>query len=171
VTFRCTGKVQRRLRLTPARLAPPPATPDATEWHCNVLTLARRPSYLVTHSLSLFTVLFPAAGAASPVALAAAVRQQIREALARNGYRPAEAARILDAGPDQFCKATDRSVLGSMNDFANMADWAAHDHQSADPALLALTADEQMNGAPMSMLGMDSPLDVLHLLLRPQGCA
>jgi hypothetical protein len=79
--------------------------------------------------------------------------------------------RVLDEGPDEFCKATDRGVLGSMNDFAFMAHWAAEDHQSADPALLAHTADEQMNAAPMSRLGRDSPVDVLRLLLQPRGNA
>jgi len=171
MTFRCTEKVRKRLRLTPALLSPVPDDVIATEWHCHVLTLARRPAFLVTHSLSLFTVLFPAAGASSPVALAAAMGGHVREALGRHGYSPEDAWRILDEGPDQFSKATDRGVLGSMNDFANMAHWAAHDHQSADPALLAWTADEQMNRAPMSRLGMESPQHVLRQLLRPRGTA
>jgi hypothetical protein len=79
--------------------------------------------------------------------------------------------RILDDGPDQFCKAGDRGVLGSMNDFANMADWAARDHASADVVLLQRTADEQMNSAPMSLLGMESPREVLHALVSPRGNA
>jgi hypothetical protein len=60
-------------------------------------------------------------------------------------------------------------VLGSTNDFANAPDWAAYDHQSADPELIERTADEQMNEAPMSGLRMESPREVLRLLLHPRG--
>ena len=169
--FRCTEKVRRRLHLPPSTLAEVPAAVEATEWHCHLLTLARRPAYLVTHSLSLFSVLFVAAGASTPATLADAIRRHVREALAREGIAPQSAARILDEGPDQFCKATDRSILGSMNDFANAADWAAYDHQSAAPELLQRTADEQMNEAPMSRLGMESPRAVLRMLLQPRGAA
>src|SRR5262249_22969651 len=137
----------------------------------NLLTLARRPAYLVTHSLSLFSVLFLAAGASTPATLAEAIRRHVREALAREGIAPDAAGRILDEGPDLFCKATDRGLLGSMNDFAQMADWAAYDHDSADPKLLRQTADQQMNDAPMGRLGMDSPRQVLDALLRPRGIA
>ena len=171
MTFRCTEKVRKRVGVGPALLAPPPDLVAANEWYCNVLTLARRPVYMVTHALSLFTLLFPAAGASTPAALAAAVRVQVRAALARQGFAPEAAGRILDEGPDQFCKTTDRGVLGSMNDFARMADWTAYDHQSADPDLLAMTADEHMNPAPMTVLGMESPRDVLRLLLEPRGQA
>jgi len=153
-------------------LAEVPATVEATEWHCNILTLARRPAYLVTHSLSLFSVLFLAAGASTSATLADSIRRHVRQALARERIEPHAAARIVDDGRDQFCKARDRGVLGSMNDFANAADWAAYDHQSADPQLLQQTADEQMNASPMSRLGMESPRAVLRALLaggpRPQ---
>jgi hypothetical protein len=172
LTLRCTEKVRKRLHLGPALLtATPAAIVAAADWHCHVLTLARRPTFMVTHSLSLFTVLFPAAGAASPAGLAAAVRHHVRDALARHGYPPGAAGRILDDEEAHFSRATDRSVLGSMNDFADMAFWAVHEHGSADPALLAATADEQMNRAPMSRLGMGRPREVLRLLLQSQGNA
>ena len=169
MTFRFTEKVRRRLGIPPSALAAVPSTVEATEWHGNVLTLARRPVYLVTHSLSLFSVLIPAAGASAPATLARAIRLHVREALAREGIAPEASARILDDAPDQFCKATDRGVLGSMNDFANMAAWEAHDHNSADLRLLQHTADQQINEAPMSRLGMGSPRAVLRLLLHPRG--
>ena len=171
MTFRCTEKVRRRLHLLPSALASAPPTVDATEWHCNLLTLARRPVYLVTHSLSLFSVLCLAAGASRPATMADAIRRQVRRALAREGVSPHAAGRILDEGPDQFCRATDRGVLGSMNDFANMADWETYDHRSANPAFLERTADRQMNEAPMSRLGMESPRVVLRALLQSRGTA
>ena len=144
---------------------------EGAEWHCNLLTLARRPAYLVTHSLSLFSVLFLAAGASTPETLADAIRRHVRKALTREGIALDAARRILNEGPDHFCKATDRGVLGSMNDFANMADWAAYEESSADPDFLAHTADKQMNESPMSRLGMDSPRRVLRALLQPRGTA
>jgi uncharacterized protein DUF6933 len=171
VTFRCTEKVRRRLRLSPAALADVPEMVEAAEWHCNVLTLARRPAYLVTHSLSLFSVLFLAAGASTPETLAEAIRGHVRRALTREGIALDAARRILDEGPDHFCKATDRGVLGSMTDFALMADSAAYEENSADPDLLVHTADSQLNESPMSRLGMDSPRSVLRALLQPRGTA
>jgi hypothetical protein len=171
VTFRCTRKVRDRVRLAPDLPSSTSDVVEATEWYCDLLMLGRRPAYLVTHAPSLFTVLFPAAGASSPGSLGVAVRQHVREALARAGYPPGAAGRVLDEGPDLFCKTADRGVLGSMNDFAGMASWAVQDNGSADPALLAMTADEQMNEAPMSRLGMESPRNVLRLLLEPRASA
>jgi uncharacterized protein DUF6933 len=171
VIFRCTEKVRKRLRLAPSLLAEVPGAAAATEWHCNLLHLARRPAYLVTHSLSLFTALFPAAGISSPADLADAVRRHAREALGRHGFAPEAIRRVVDEGPDEFCKNTDRRVLGSMNDFAQLADWSAYQHQSADAALLAWAAEQQMNPAPMGLLGMKAPRDVMRLLLEPRGTA
>ncbi len=62
MTFRCTRKAQRRLGLTPSALAPPPGEPSATDWHCNVVTLGRRPFFLCAHTLSLYAFWVPAAG-------------------------------------------------------------------------------------------------------------
>src|SRR4051794_35890876 len=82
VTFRCTRKVRDRVRLAPDLPSSTSDVVEATEWYCDLLMLGRRPAYLVTHAPSLFTVLFPAAGASSPGSLGVAVRQHVREALA-----------------------------------------------------------------------------------------
>jgi hypothetical protein len=171
VTFRCTQKVRDRLKLNDRALAPVPAEVEATDWYCHLLVLQRRPVYMVTHALSLFTVLFPAAGAAVPAAFAAAARREIRAGLIRTGYPQESETRVLDEAADRFCKATDRRVLGSMNDFSNLSLFTTHDAQSVQPWVLDDAVDRQINPSPMSFLGMESPRDVMRLLLQPRGNA
>src|SRR5260221_6203959 len=60
VVFRLTSKARSKLRLADSELASPGPEVAAAEWYCNVITLARRPFFLVAHSLSLFGVLVPA---------------------------------------------------------------------------------------------------------------
>jgi hypothetical protein len=161
--FRCTGKAQRALRLRASDLVPPPSVPSNTEWHCNVITLARRPFFLFAHTLSLFGVLVAAAGHSRRTAFAEAFRHS---AVALLGHEALGIGvrRVLDDGPDLFAKATDRRVLGSMVDFSNMSKWVVEDEGSVNPDVI-LRATELINKSPMSILDMESPREALHSLL------
>jgi hypothetical protein len=166
VTFHCTSKAQGRLGLGPVHLAPPEA-PTATDWYCNLLTLGRRPVFLVAHALSLFAVLVPAAGSSSPGAYGDAFREQARELLAAEGYRPDHVRKVIDDGPDVFCRASDRRILGSMVDLAHLSGFVVADEGSLD----LRRCHDQIHEAPMSLLGMESPRQVLRSLLAARGSA
>jgi hypothetical protein len=166
VTFHCTSKAQERLRLGPVQLARTEA-PTATDWYCNLITLGRRPVFLFAHTLSLFAVLVPAAGSSSPGALGDAFREQARELLASEGYRPDHVRKVIDDGPDFFGRASDRRILGSMVDLAHLSAFVVADEGSLD----LRRCYDQIHVAPMSLLGMESPRQVLKNLLVARGDA
>ena len=121
MNFRCTKKAQVRLRLTPSGLAPVPDTVSTVDWHCNVVTLGKRPFFLFAHSQSLYAFFVAAAGNSPLDAFGRAFRDQLAAALAREGVAAGLGARLMDDGPDTICRAIDRRVLGTMNDHVNMS--------------------------------------------------
>src|SRR5713226_1640922 len=125
--FRCTGRTRRRLGLSPSDLVPLAFKPSVREWHCNVIMLARRPFFLFAHSLSLFGFLMVAAGHSSQKDFAQTFRRHALGLLGNEGISPDVAHKSIDYGPDFFSKATDRGVLGSMVDFANMSRFVVED--------------------------------------------
>jgi hypothetical protein len=163
--FLCTNKARLRLRISPSELETPPSSPSPslTEWHCNLLTLGRRPFFLFVHSQSLFGVFVPAAGNISSGAVGEAFRHHALKVLCGEGYAPNQIGKVVDASPDWFCRATDRRILGSMVDFAYMSGAAAEGLGPVDAQL----AYDQIHEAPMSVLGMKSSRVVLRDLLAP----
>lgn len=170
MVFRCTAKMQKRIGLRPADLGPIPDAVVATEWHCLPVIEARRPLVMVTHSLSLFTVIIPAAGITTPERLAGAVREVVRGALEAEGFEPGAVGKVVDEGADLFCKTSDRRVLGSMNEIGLQLNGSIVRHGGVDPISLA-DADHQINDMPMTVLDWESPRRFLTALLRPRGQA
>ena len=168
--FRCTKKVQQRLRLTPARLSPAPEAPTLIDWHCNVVTLDNRPYFLFAHSLSLYAFYVPLAGHTARDDFGRAFREQLFVALSLEGL-PAEAgARLTDDGPDRHCPATDRHILGTMVDQAQMSQDFVEEVGGVDERVLSKLI-EDINESPMSVLGGHSPRFVLRAILAPRGAA
>jgi hypothetical protein len=170
MNFRCTTKAQRRLRLTPSALAS--VSPDvfATDWHCNVVTLGKRPFFLFAHSLSLYAFYVPVAGNSNQEAFAWAFRQHLAQALAREGLSASARRKLMDDGPDTLCKATDRRVIGTMVDHAHMSQFAVGDFGRVDEHVLS-HIHKAINESPMSVLGMERPRHMLKTLLLSRGAA
>lgn len=121
--IRCTARAQRRLGLKSGDLVPA-ADADArlAEWYCNIVVLERRPVFLLTHAETLFAFFMFAAGKSTHEVFWREVRAHARAALADIGADPAVAKLVLDGGVDAFAKTRDRGVLGSMVDYARMAE-------------------------------------------------
>jgi hypothetical protein len=63
-----------------------------------------------------------------------------------------------------------RGLLGTMVDHAHMSHFAVEDFGRVDEHVLA-KIHEDINESPMSILGMDSPRQVLQTLLLSGGAA
>ena len=170
MNFSCTKKAQVRLRLRPAELAPVSETVSATDWHCNVVTLGKRPLFLFAHTRSLYAFFVPAAGNSRLDAFGRAFRDQLAAVLVREGISASLGARLMDDGPDTICRAIDRRVLGTMNDHVTMSRFFVEDAGGLDDSVFAKIHDD-INESPMSILGMKSPRRVLHALLSRRGTA
>lgn len=170
--IRCTERARKRLRLELTDFAAIADGPSSLkEWYCNCLVLQRRPFFLVTHAQTLLSFWMPVAGHASRPAFSLAMRKYARKALAEVGVDEVSAAKVLDDGPDLFSKTSDRGVLGSMVDFAQMSKTVIA--RQGGPAHVSL--DEMntlMNRSPMSKLGTQAPdQEILRAVLGGEHLA
>ncbi len=165
---RCTARAQRRLGLTPRDLEDGIDT-DAglAEWYCNVVVLERRPVFLLTHAETLFAFFMFAAGKSAHEVFWRELRAHARATLAEIGADPAVVELVLDGGVDAFAKTRDRGVLGSMVDYAKMAEIIVWNSGGLErTGLVDLT--RHMNSTPMSRIGMGYPEDKIREILGSQ---
>jgi hypothetical protein len=162
--FRCTAKARKRLHLVSSDLVETPSRSSGSDWHCNVVTLGRRPFFLLAHSASLFGILLLAAGHSTRESFGEVFRQHALGVLQHEGLDLATIREVLDHGPDRFARATDRRVLGSMVDFANMSHFVIEDEGGVDSDAIA-QVHKLINESPMSFLRMESPREALRRLL------
>ena len=111
----------RPTRKLHALLPPGPAAPTASDaalgdWYVNRIVVARRPLLLLVSSTSLFPILTPAQDVrALPARLPGLVENRLR----RYDIDPAAiAAEVKAMAPIAIAPTADRSVLGTMTDFA-----------------------------------------------------
>ena len=164
MTFRCSSKVRRKLGLRPRDLAPAPLVPVGTDWHCNVVTLLRRPFFLFAHTQSLFAFVAPTAGASRPELFGTMFREQALWSLGEEGITLSAARAIVDDSPDVFCKASDRRVIGTMVDHANMSRFVVEEEEATSARVLIMVR-KHINSSPMSILAMDNPREAVKALL------
>jgi len=146
LTLCCTQKVRDRLKLSTDLPPPAPATTALGNWYVNLIRYGRYQIILATSERSLLTLMFPA--------------KELRDSLELNiqvGLRALlhaldvpHAAIDREIGEMQFFmygKASNRRVLGSMNEFAFMLGHYMQD--TNDPLALAL----RLADTPMRTLG------------------
>ena len=118
LVLRSTGKLAKLLGVP---LAPHEASPDGNEWYANLLWIDGRKCILFTHAETLFAFLVPDVLKGDitlfPRFFATCLDLELeRESL------PFDAFGVVDPDDAVIAKTADRSVLGSMNDFAYMAE-------------------------------------------------
>jgi hypothetical protein len=147
VTLRCTRRVRDRLHL-PRQAVPEPApsTGQLGDWYVHLVHFGRPEFAIATSERSLLTVLFPAR--ALRTTLASNLRGAVGSLLESLGVSGEALAREIAAmEPVTFGRATNRRVLGSMNELAFQAS-----------VLLArrddlLTISRRLADTPMSAIG------------------
>ena len=160
--FRTTQKVSSKLRVTCTDITD--GRPSMVEWYCNLITVRRRQFFLFTHAPSLFSFWTPAAGSTRDH-FGQMFRRRGTETLREYGFSPADAAAVIDGGPDVFARATDRGVIGSMVDFGKMFRHAV-DHEGGLEHLAPQAMNDIANESPMNKIGMENPAEYLRQVLR-----
>jgi len=159
VVLRCTRKLLRRLRKTPAEDAPTSST-LLGDWYANVVFVYRKPIILAVSARTLLPVLIPAR---DPASLGPRLAAALAEILAALGI-PADQIRDEQQQMAQiaFAPTISRQILGTMNDFDRMLEPAPG--QSLTSAALELAQ------APCGPIGMDSPdRATVSLFANPVG--
>ena len=159
--LRCTQRLLRKLRVEASADDEAPSTTALGDWFVREYNVGHHRLLLCTSSASLLTVVIPARNLPEMgIRLAAGVRELLAALGAPLSQIDSEMAAM---GSARIARTNSRSVLGSMNDMAYMAD--AYLEGAVMPAGL-LAAELKMAEAPCGPLGYRSPDDVALGLLR-----
>ena len=147
VTLRCTRSVRDRLHLPRQTVPePPPSTGRLGDWYVHLVHFGRPEFAIATSERSLLTVLFPAR--ALRTTLAPNLGTVVGSLLESLGVpREAVSREIAAMESVTFGRATNRRVLGSMNELA----FQASVHLARGDDLLAIL--RRLADTPMSAIG------------------
>ncbi len=137
----------------------PPRFPFG-DWYVNVLGGGGRSHLLFTSSHTLYSVVVPAVERAALADIGALFRRHLEATLLEDGFSPGLSRELCRYEPDALGKATDSSVLGSMNDYARDLETYL---ELGESSLLSVSRD--LNIAPMGAIGMASAVDYLRARL------
>ncbi len=158
--FRLTTKLREFMALDDRQLAEsPPAFPFG-EWYVRLLDKDDRRHLLFTSSHTLYAVVVPMVERAQLGDLGGLFRRHLEATLLEDGFSPGLVRSLCRSETDVLGKATDRSVLGSMNDYAQNFEAYV---QLGEANLLSVSRD--LNIAPMGAIGMASAVDYLRARL------
>ena len=162
MALRCTQVVRDRLRLPKDLPEPPPSTCALGDWYVHLIRFGREFA-VATSERSLLTVLL------APRALRTSLIPNLRAAVetllvALDVARKFIAHEMAAMEPATFGRATNRRVLGSMNEFV----FQASVHMAHGDDLLAIS--RRLAETPMSAIGtkrghLGYPIDVARELL------
>lgn len=121
-TLRCTAKLRKFL----GGPAPRDAEERIGDWYANLLWIERRKCLMFTHSETLFTFMALDVRKAEVLPLGAFFVSKLHTELASEGL-PADTFGEVDPETVALGTTASRSVLGSMNNLAYLAEWAITD--------------------------------------------
>jgi hypothetical protein len=154
----CTRKLLTELRIKPD----PAADQDERGWHANLLRVEGHGCVLFTHDETLYSFLVCRPNWPDLEHFSAVFGQGLFKSLLRSGFSQGEVEYMLDTTRElHFAKTTDRRVLGSMNNMAQMLDWTIGSRgglAAADPADL----QRLLNDSPFKAIGYETPIRCLR---------
>ena len=159
LTLRCTQRARKRLRL-PEQLRDAPSSSGALgDWYVHLVRFGHSEFAIVTSERCLLTILLPARELRT--SLVPNLHASLRSLLERLGV-PQERIDLELAAmhPVSFARATNRRVLGSMNDLAFQAGYQLV--RGDDLATIA----ERLAHTPMSAIGERGHLGFPDMLAR-----
>ena len=131
-------RATRKLRTIPHDRIDPDLDSDTAlgDWYVNRFVIDRRPLLLLVSSLSLLPIVVPARDVRS---LPSRLAQLVADRLTRLQVRSSLIQQEVDAmNPVVVARTTDRSVVGTMVDFARMASYILPEWGWGDADLVAL---------------------------------
>lgn len=161
IVLRCTAKLLKRLKIEKEPLKNPgPSNTALGDWYANVVYVERQPLVLTVSEKSLLPLLIPARdldqlpGHLMRTLIERLQKMELPETVIRQ-----EIARM---DPFSYGKTANRSVLGTMNEFASMLKYASRSHP--DWGLVDMM--DWLGDTPCSPLGYQFPSEKAEELLR-----
>jgi hypothetical protein len=129
--IRLTQKLAKKIKVAPTTAAPRTENPFA-DWTANLFTVGRAQYIILTHSASLYSVVFPGRGINDSGRFTEHALLAMGEQMADAGYGDVFEKHIAPLAVEiWYSKTGDRSVLGSMNDFIHQAKYRLADEPLA----------------------------------------
>jgi len=155
--IRLTNTLAKKIKETDLPLLPPDPNPFA-DWAARLFTAGRAQYILITNSASLYSVVIYGRGITDGNAFLHGMTDMMRDVMEKDGLRLIYEKRVApQTARVSFSKAVNRSVTGSMNEFAFYAKWhLIRDEMSPyDVSFL-------LNKTPMSYLKYRYPRDAFQ---------
>jgi len=152
VIFRITQKLAKKIKVVHQAALPPYNNP-LLDWTANLFTVSRRQCIILTNSVSLYSVIMPGKGVLNEVAFADRSLNALGKHMAFDGLLGLYGAYIAPHATEAtFCRASDRRVLGSMNELVFQAKYYL-----LEMGLPLELASMRLNETPLSMLRYHNP--------------
>ncbi len=137
-------------------------------WYANLITIGRRKCVLFANEETLLHFLIPGTKQAEIQNLPDIFRMHLIKLLKHEEIRDPMIETIKKESQDfQICRASNRSVLGSMNDIAKNYKGMILDQGGIDSADISSIIYE-LNRMPMNAIQMQFPIDAFRGMLRKQ---
>jgi len=130
VVLRCTERLRERLKRE-VHPDPGPSTTALGDWYANLIRFGPSQVLLFVNERSRLPLLLPALSAKH---LDSVFPNEVERVLTEIGVHPDAVAReCRELVPVVIARTSNRSVVGSMNDFAFMAKWHVEDQPDVSP--------------------------------------
>lgn len=161
-SLKCTQKLLKVLGVPPAPRVESPTSSLLGDWYANLLTISRQKALLFTNEPTLYS--FAVLGVRKPEldSIVQVFLEYLRLNLAHEEIPAHVIARLASEYRDMAIARTDnRSVLGSMNDVAEMLEHYVFDAGGVgDPDMLAI--NKQLNQSPHKPLAWKCSAEALR---------
>ena len=161
--IRCTLKVLREIGIKPTDAAASPSGPgELGDWYANLIRIERRKCLLFTNEKTLYTFLIPKVLKRNVLNIREEFLTHLAYNLQYEGFGLNAIQRVRREYQEiALARTENRSVLGSMNEFAFQYEFFIHRADGLD-AVKILAVNKEINRTPMSPLKYKYPIDLLH---------
>lgn len=161
----CTKKLLNELGASPHGSLPPVNLSGFLgPWHANLIRIERRKCILFTNDRTLYSFLVPGAKKKDLVAFRELFALHLKMNLAKEGFGPEDITKAVEEyGEIEIEPTNSRSVLGSMNDLADQADFLVGRAGGLEKADM-LMVNMMLNRIPMGAIKYRYSIDNVYEL-------
>ncbi len=161
----CTKKLMNELETAPDRsIAPEPLSGFLGPWHANLIRIEGRKCILLTNDSTLYSFLVPRVKKKDLGNFRELFALHLKMNLTKEGFGPENVNKALEEyGEITIAPTKSRSVLGSMNDLADQADFLVSRAGGLEKGDM-LTVNMMLNRIPMGAIKYRYAIDKLYEL-------
>jgi len=161
----CTKKLLKELDESPSSsIAPEPLSGFLGPWHANLIRIERRKCILLTNDRTLYSILIPGVKKKDLVNFRELFALHLKMNLEKEGFGQEDTKKALEEyGEITIAPTKSRSVLGSMNDLADQADFLVSRAGGLEKGDM-LTVNMMLNRIPMGAIKYRYSIDKVYEL-------